>query len=477
MAAAEAAPLAQAGGVGDVLRALPAALARAGARVERLLPAYGSVERAGFEYEDGNLAVPLGPSRAPVRFLGRTGPDGVRTTLVECEEMFSREGIYGPPGGAYPDNARRFTLFSRAVCERARRAARPPDILHAHDWHAALVPLFVRFAGPWRSRPPRTVLTIHNLAYQGRFEAEEADWLALPGAARGQVWRADGLEDHGGVNLLKGGLAFADALTTVSPTHAREILTPEFGSGLEGLLRRRRADLRGILNGADYDVWNPAADPNLPRPFDAGALEGKRQAQQDVRAALGLPAADRPLIAAIGRLVHQKGIDVLAQAAPALLESGADLAILGAGESELEHRLRDLRDRRPDRVGLRLGYDVPLSHRIVAGADLLLVPSRYEPCGLVQMHALRYATIPIVHRTGGLADTVRGEDETPGSGTGFLFSPLTPEALAGAVRRALALRRSDPAAWHALRQRAMAERFSWEQSAAEYARLYSAISG
>ena len=471
MVAAEAAPLAQAGGLGDVLRALPAALARLGFQVRRFLPAYGSVERAGFEYEEMNLAVPLGPARLPVRFLSRQEPGGVRTTLVECEELFAREGLYGTPAASYPDNARRFTLLGRAVCERARRAARPPAVLHAHDWHAALVPMFARFSGSGPA-PPRTVLTIHNLGYQGRFPASEMDWLSLRDGAREEIFHSGGIEDHGGVNFLKAGLRCADRLTTVSPTHAREILTGEFGWGLDGMLRERAGDLVGILNGADYEVWNPGSDPHLPRPYGPAALAAKEASKRALRERIGLPPSDRPLAGVVSRLVAQKGIDLLARGAGALLAAGADLAVLGAGEPEIVQALEALQHGHPGRVRLRLGYDEPFSHLVVAGSDLILVPSRYEPCGLVQMHALRYGAIPVVHRTGGLADTVRDEGEMPGRGTGFVFDGLGPDSLAAAVRRALSLRRSDPAGWRALQQRAMAEDFSWDKAAANYAELY-----
>ncbi|HEV8375156.1 MAG TPA: glycogen/starch synthase, partial [Candidatus Polarisedimenticolia bacterium] len=263
MAASEARPLAQTGGLADVLRALPDALARRGHPVRRFIPAYGGIDRSGFEREPEDLAVPLGPAHVPAAFLSRREPSGVVTTLVENAELFGREGIYGPPGGEYSDNARRFTFFARALVERIARALRPPDVLHVHDWHAALAPLLVRFASSSR-RPPRTVLTIHNLGYQGEFGAGEMEWLSLPPAAREGVFRTEGIEFYGGINFLKAGIVYADALTTVSPTYAREILTPEQGCRLDGLLRWQVPKLHGILNGADYELWGPSRDPHLP---------------------------------------------------------------------------------------------------------------------------------------------------------------------------------------------------------------------
>jgi len=483
MIASECAPLAQVGGIADVLRALPGALQSLGFAVRRFLPAYGGVDRTGFGREPGNAAVPLGPARVPVRWLTRVEPDGVVTTLVECEELFARDGVYGPPGGDWPDNARRFALLSRAVCERARTAAAPPAILHAHDWHTALVPLFAGTApgpaaGQRSTRPAaaRTVLTIHNMGYQGRFGAEEIDWLTPTPAERARLLGVDGLEDHGGINFLKAGLLHADAITAVSPTYAHEIQTPEGGSGLHELTRRRAGRLTGILNGADYGVWDPAVDRFIERRYDVATLaDGKQDAATRLRRQTGLRPQGGALIGVVSRLARQKGIDLLAGAAPAILDAGADLAILGSGDGDIVESLAALQRAHPGRIGLRVGFDEDLSHRIVAGSDLILVPSVYEPCGLVQMYALRYGTIPVVRRTGGLADTVRDERGSPGRGTGFLFDDIAPTALGAATVAALDMRRADPRGWLALQRRAMAEDFSWARAAASYADLYRTL--
>jgi len=474
MAAAEIGPLAQTGGLADVLRALPPALARRGHVVRRFLPAYGNIEVAGFRDEGLNIAVPLGPARLPARFLSRAEADGAVTTLVINDELFGRDGIYGPPGGSFGDNARRYAFLSRAVCEYALRRDTLPDLLHLHDWHVAMVPLLVR-NDPRPAVRPRTILTIHNLGYQGRFGAEELDWLGLPPALRDEVMRPEAIEDEGGINFLKAGLVFADRLTTVSPTYAREIVTPEGGFGLDPFLRRRGADLTGILNGADYDLWNPESDGCLPQPYGPDTLEGKAAAALRLRETLGLPPAERPILGVVSRFVAQKGIDLVAEAAPALLAAGADLALLGAGDGGIEERLEGLRREQPRRIGLKKGFDTSLAHLVVAGSDLLLVPSRYEPCGLTQMHALRYGTIPVVRRTGGLADTVRDESAGPGRGTGFSFDAISAGALAEAVGRALRLRAANPAGWRDLQRRAMAEDFSWDAAAARYEELYAAI--
>jgi starch synthase len=504
MVSAEMGPLAQTGGLADVVRALPPALARRGHRVRVFLPAYGRIDRRPFSSDpaEDHLAVPLGWSRVPVRFLSRDLKEGVRLTLVQSEELFGRDGLYGSPGGDYDDNDRRFTLLSRAVCELAARAAVPPDILHGHDWHASLVPLFARFSIPWRGRRPGTVQTIHNMGYQGRFGGEAIDWIAPPGPVRGAVFNEYGLAAGGDVNFLQGGLRYADKVTAVSPRYAWEITTPEGGFGLHEVAGYRGRDLVGILNGADYEHWDPSRDPHIAMPYDPSTIERKEECRKALRAAFGLeagtppPAAkktkggaaakkpkkasatgvpDRPLLGVVSRLVDQKGIDVLVAAAPALIAAGADLIVLGSGDQRIVAGLERLRAEHPKNVGLFIGFNEPLSHQVVAGSDLLLVPSRYEPCGLVQMHAMRYGTIPVVHRTGGLADTVRDVDEHPGRGTGFVFDRIDPQSLAHATHRAMTLRASGREAWSALQHRAMAEDFSWDRAAASYEDLFAGI--
>jgi starch synthase len=536
MVSAEMSPLAQTGGLADVVRALPPALQRRGHRVRVFLPAYGRIDRRPFAYapQEDHLAVPLGWARVPVRFLSRDLKEGVRLTLVQSEELFGRDGLYGPPGGDYDDNDRRFTLLSRAVCELAARTAAPPDILHGHDWHASLVPLFTRFAMPWRGRRPGTVQTIHNMGYQGRFGGDAIDWIAPPGPVRGAVFHEYGIEAGGDVNFLQGGLRYADKVTAVSPRYAWEITTREGGFGLHEVAGHRGRDLVGILNGADYEHWDPVRDPHIARPYDPSTIERKEECRKALRTAFGLgtgpapparpagartrvpqslgaaarksaarapkvtkskkrapgaiatPAAvpapardaeraDRPILGVVSRLVDQKGIDILVEAAPWLIGAGADLIVLGSGDPRIVSGLERLRAEHPRHVGIFIGFNEPLSHQVVAGSDLLLVPSRYEPCGLVQMHAMRYGTIPVVHRTGGLADTVRDMDEHPGRGTGFVFDRLDPGSLAHATHRGMTLRASGLQAWRALQHRAMAEDFSWDRAAASYEDLFAGI--
>jgi starch synthase len=473
MVAAEARPLAQTGGLADVLRALPDALARRGHAVRRILPAYGFIERSGFSPESPEMAVPLGVAHAPARFLTRRETSGVLTTLLESWELFGRDGLYGPRGGEYPDNARRFAFLARAVFEWAQRRETPPGILHLHDWHAALVPLFARLLGAG-AKVPRTVLTIHNLGYQGQFGASDLEWLSLPEAARRAAFRVEGIEFFGGINFLKGGIVYSDALTTVSPTYAKEILTPELGCGLDGLLRWQIPKLRGILNGADYDLWNPAHDAALPRPYGPDSLEAKSEASLALRRGFNLPAAARPILGVVSRIVYQKGIDLVAEAAEEIVEMGADLAILGSGEQGIVDQLERLRSRHPDRIALYIGYNEELSHLVIAGSDLLVIPSRYEPCGLTQMYAMRYGTMPVVTRTGGLSDTVKDASDIE-KGTGFFLESFSAAALTGAVRRALDLRRANPAGWRRLQRNAMAADFSWDLAASRYEDLYRSL--
>jgi starch synthase len=314
-------------------------------------------------------------------------------------------------------------------------------------------------------------MTIHNMGYLGRYPAAVAEWLSLGRTATDRLMRPDGIEFHGDVSLLKAGLVYADAITAVSPSYAREIQTPEFGFGLDGLMRHRAGSLQGILNGCDYHVWNPATDPHIPAAFDIDDMAGKSRAREELLTRLAIGARDTPIVGVLGRLAHQKGIDLLVEAAPRIIASAA-LAIVGSGEAPLESSLGALRAGRPDRVGLHLGYSDPLAHLLVAGADLVVLPSRYEPCGLVQMNAMRYGTLPVVHPVGGLADTVIDETAAPGRGTGFHLAELSASGLARAVARALTMRATERPRYEEMMRRAMRQDFSWARAADAYLALY-----
>ena len=472
----EAHPLIKTGGLADVSGALPKALRQLRNDVRLLLPAYPQVrERAGKLRPVATLQVPT--SDEPVAVLeGRLPGSSVPLYLVEAPAYFDRIGnpYTAADGSGWPDNPLRFALFARVAALLARDQAGlgwQPDIVHCHDWQAALVPALLSR----ETRRPCSVFTIHNLAYQGIYPAKWLTELQLPST----LWSIEGLEFHDHLSFIKGGIAFADAVTTVSPTYAREICHAAFGYGLEGLLRSRAEHLHGILNGVDYSQWNPKDDPHLPARYSAEHLAGKSACKAALQEELGLPvAAQTPLLVHIGRLVEQKGVDLILAAITALPRNTEfQLAILGSGERWLEQALLEAARLHPARVAIRIGYDEGLAHRIEAGADIFLMPSRFEPCGLNQIYSLRYGTVPVVHRVGGLADSVVDAiDHTLASGiaTGFVFDHADAFDLQMAIQRALTLYR-DHKAWRKLMLSGMAQDFSWTRSVRQYAALYRSL--
>ncbi len=469
--ASEVEPFAKTGGLADVAGALPRVLAALGHDVRIFMPKYRGVERAAgtLEVAVPRLEVPIreGPVEGAV-LEGRLGP--VPVYFLAQDHYYDRPSLYGTSEGDYWDNCERFVFFCRAALAALPLLQWTPQVIHAHDWQTGLIPVYLETLCRDDAfyREIATVFTIHNLAYQGLFWHYD---LPLTGLGW-DLFTPAGIEFYGKLSFLKGGLVFADLLTTVSPTYAREIQTPEHGWGLDGVLRERAADLVGILNGLDYAAWNPATDPELPRRFGPGDLAGKAECRAALRAEMGLaPAAPGPLVGAVSRLAEQKGLDLAAQAVPALVEAGGQFVLLGSGEERYERQFAELARAYPGAVAVKLGFDAGLARRIYGGADGFLMPSRYEPCGLGQLIALRYGTIPIVRRTGGLADTVRPWDPATGTGTGFLFDPPTADACRDALRRALAAW-ADPAAWRRLVENAMAENFSWEASADKYVTVY-----
>jgi len=467
--ASEVAPWSKTGGLGDVAAALPRALAARGHAVTVVSPRYGSIDprAAGFTRKEGVLRI---RGEATAAWVRRGRPT---FWLVEHERLFgSRRGIYGEGGRDFADNAERFTFLSRAALALPGATGMRPRIVHANDWQTGLVPFLLRreHAEDPHLAGARTVFTIHNLAYQGVFPKDVVPHLGLPW----DVFRFEAMEFYDQLSFVKAGLVFADALTTVSPTYAREIRTHQSGGGLDALLRERAVDLHGILNGIDVAEWDPATDRHLPARFSARALAGKARCKAALQREAGLPVRPEvPLIAMISRLAEQKGIDLLVAALPELLPRDAQLVLLGSGEASLEQVLVQAAAARPDRMAVRIGFDEGLAHRIEAGADVFLMPSRFEPCGLNQMYSLRYGTVPVVRAVGGLEDTVEDYDGW-NAGTGFKFRDYTPAALSLAVRRALELHR-DRRAWRALMARGMAEDFSWERSAASYEALYRTL--
>jgi starch synthase len=475
--ASEAHPLVKTGGLGDVCGSLPAALQSLGVDVRLLLPGYHDALRSLRDLRRvGRFAVP--PLAHPIHLLEATLPDSeVTVWFVDFPPAFDRSGnpYLDTHGRPWPDNAARFALLSRAAVAIALRRAGlawKPDIVHCHDWQSGLVPALLSL----ESARPATVFTIHNLAYQGRFAADMLGALGLPYT----FWSPEGLEFYGELSFMKGGLVYADRITTVSPTYAREIQTPEFGEGLDGLLRHRAAYLTGILNGIDDTIWNPALDPHLSTSFSATKPAGKRRNKTALQKMFELPVDPAvPVIGMVGRLAHQKGVDLFLAALPRLMEHRVQIAILGSGDGATQTALRGAAETYRGRLAVHIGYDEPTAHRIEAGADLFLMPSRFEPCGLNQLYSLRYGTVPVVRRVGGLADTV--VDATPenlaaGTATGISFIDADPRALAAAVEHGLALYRQHDV-WKKMMATGMRQDFSWRHSAAEYRRLYDQLAG
>ena len=459
----EARPFSKTGGLADVLGALPPALARLGWSATVVLPRYRGVDAGTFVE---SFPVSVGGFTRDASFFEAPLTDGARAILVDCPDLFDRDALYGIGNDDYADNARRFAFLVRAALEFAGRRSPAPAIVHAHDWQAGLAPVYLRSL--YRSHPvlggTPSVFTIHNLAYQGLFAA---DWLPRLDLGWEQLG-IDRLEYWGRISVLKGGINDADLVTTVSRRYAEEIQTPEFGFGFDGILRRRRDDLVGILNGIDTREWDPALDPALPAPYSSDDLSGKAIAKAAILSRYGLPTDDsalrRPLIGMVSRMVDQKGFDLIAAVAEQLPQLDASFVVLGTGELRYQTMWSSLAAGYPEKIAVRIGFDETLAHLVEAGADMFLMPSRFEPCGLNQMYSMRYGTVPIVRAVGGLADTV-----TPK--TGFSFEEYSPAALVRALQAALSAY-AKPRTWRALQVAGMRQDFSWDRSAKEYVKIY-----
>ena len=473
--AAEAVPWAHTGGLGDVIGSLPMVLRRKGWDVRLCLPLYNDARRFPISAPIMELSIAVGGGRSHVPVSIRTAidpPDGVPTYLVECP-LFDRPGVYGDGGQAYPDNPYRYGVWQLAARELATSLEPAPALIHCHDWHAALTPALVKMDALLESSPAsrlaswsrdvRTILTIHNLEFQGHTARAVLNDLGLPR----ELWHPRWLEHFGGVNFLKGGILSADRVTTVSRSYADEIRAPATGMGLDGSLRDRAADLGGIVNGIDVISWDPATDPALPEHFDVAHREGRAACKAALRRELGLGGEPHePLIGFVGRLTESKGVDLLIRALPSLFALGAKAVVLGSGDLPLQAALKDLEAAHPDHFRAVLRFDAALARRAYAGVDMMIVPSRVEPCGLVQLYSLRYGAVPIVHGVGGLRDTV-----TDGV-TGFVFEDATPRAIVAAARRALEVFTDEPARWAEIVGAGMRQDWSWTKSAAGYDALY-----
>ncbi len=473
MLASEAVPLAKTGGLADVVGALVVELTRLGHEVRLVLPRYRGLEdgpvalrethrfRVPLRHDDVEVALETGTLK------GDKGP----VVCVRYDPFFDRPGLYGDAAGDYPDNLDRFALFCRAAIEACKELGWAPDIVHAHDWQTALAIVYLKtlYQSDTTWTAPRTLFTIHNMGYQGLFPPAEYPATGLPAAD----FTAGGLEFYGQINLLKGGMIYADLLNTVSPTYAKEIQTPEYGYRLEGVLQTRKDRLFGIINGIDYDVWNPTTDVHIAANYSQKDMSGKKTCKTALRRELKLPQRDVPLLGMVSRLALQKGIDLLVDTLPKLLALDVQMVMLGSGDALYQAELTNLSDRFVGKFAVRLGFDEGLAHRIEAGADMFVMPSRYEPCGLNQLYSLRYGTIPVVRKTGGLADTV--VPYLPGhaveKATGFVFEDAHPEVLLSTLYLVLQVYR-DKTEWADLIKRGMKQDFSWKRSAKEYVALY-----
>ena len=492
--ASEVAGFAKTGGLADVAGALPRALAQLGPRVAVVMPCHRAVRygRLPTEATPHVLTVPIGNRTLACRLIRGTLPNSdVPVFFVDAPDYFDRDdppsgrGLYQQtmPGGYkadYPDNAERFVFFSRAVMAAVPHVGFVPDVLHANDWQTGLLPVYVSEALRLRAEYShvRSVFTIHNIAYQGMFNRGVMDLTGLPG----YLFNHSQLEYHGHLNFLKAGIVYADAVNTVSPTYSREIQTPEYGCGLEGLLGQVRYKLSGIVNGVDYGEWAPADDPHLTARYDADSVfEQKPKNKAALQERYHLPVdPTRPVLGMVARLVSQKGLDLVMSAAPGFLDMGCQLVFLGDGDREYHDQLQQLRDRHPDQVGIYLGFNETLAHLVEAGSDLFLMPSRYEPCGLNQIYSLKYGTPPVVRATGGLADTIVNASEeniANGTGTGFSFHDYTAHALYETVKWALTLYRQRPDDFRGVVRNAMKQDWSWTRSAVKYEELYRKVKG
>jgi starch synthase len=469
-AASEGLPFSKTGGLADVIEALPKALVAQGHELAVVLPRYRGIKTSMVVMP--SVTIPLGGRLRFPSIADGTMLNGVRYFFLDDPGYFDRDGIYGNSAGDFPDNAERYSEFCRATIEIAKHVW-PADVIHCHDWQTALVPVFLRslYAADPLVKDLPVIFTIHNLGYQGHFPAAVLDRAGIPA----EVYHPAGLEFYGIINLLKGGLVYSDYLTTVSKKYAEEIQTPEFGYGLDGVVRSRRDHVVGILNGVDYSVWNPEKDKFIAAPYSAKDLTGKHACKKELLEIFGLSPEyeNRPVLGIVSRFADQKGFDLIAAIAMDLMLEDVILTVLGTGDRRYEELFETLANEFPGRVGVRIGYDNELAHKIEAGADMFLMPSRYEPCGLNQIYSLKYGTVPIVRATGGLDDTVESFDVEHGTGTGFKFEPYTGVALLDAVRLALH-HFADERIWKRIQLNGMSRDFSWKRPATEYAKLYKA---
>jgi starch synthase len=472
-AASECVPFSKTGGLADVVGALPRALAALGHQVSVYLPRYRQTKLIDPETVVRSITIPFDDTYRFCSVVTAGASGGVRFYFVDYPPYFDRDALYGNPAGDYPDNAERFALFSRAVLE-ASKILGVPQIFHCHDWQSALVPVMLRtlYAEDPAFRDVATVFTIHNMGYQGLFPQDTLPLLMLPW----ELLTISMMEFFGQVSFLKGALVLSDFVTTVSKKYSQEIQTTEYGFGLDGVLRSRAATVSGILNGVDYDEWSPQSDKFTGAKYSPQDLSGKLRCKKDLLNLFGVhnPDAKVPVIGIVSRFAAQKGFDLIAQIMDRLAREEMILIVLGSGDKTYEEMFQRLNKQYPNKIAIKVVFDNAIAHKVEAGADMFLMPSRYEPCGLNQIYSLKYGTVPIVRATGGLDDTIEPWDARTGKGTGFKFSEYTGEALLATIRQAL-LAYQDPSSWQTLMRNGMSRDFSWGASAREYGRVYERV--
>jgi starch synthase len=471
-AASECVPFSKTGGLADVVGALPRALAALGHQVSVYVPRYRQTKLTDPQTVVRSITIPFDDKYrfCSVVAADTNTPSGIKFYFVEYPQYFDREALYGTPAGDYPDNAERFAMFSRAVLE-ASKVLGVPHVFHCHDWQSALVPVMLRtlYAEDPAFREVATVFTIHNMGYQGLFPADTLPLLMLPW----DLLTMSKMEFFGQVNFLKGALAYSDYVTTVSRKYSQEIQTTEYGFGLEGVLRNRAATVTGILNGVDYDEWSPQTDKFIATQYSSQDLSGKAKCKQDLLQAFGIKNVDTklPVIGIVSRFAAQKGFDLIAQIMDRLAQEEMIMVVLGSGDKLYEEMFQRINKLFPKKIVTKVAFDNAIAHKIEAGADMFLMPSRYEPCGLNQIYSLKYGTVPVVRATGGLDDTIDPWDARTGKGTGFKFTDYTGETLLATIKQALLAYR-DPSSWQTLMRNGMARDFSWGASAREYGKIY-----
>ncbi len=471
-AASERVPFSKTGGLADVVGALPRALAALGHQVSVYVPRYRQTKLTDPQTVVRSITIPFDDKYRFCSVVTATtnAPAGIRFYFVDYPQYFDRDALYGTPAADYPDNAERFAMFSRAVLE-ASKVLGVPHVFHCHDWQSALVPVMLRtlYAEDPAFREVATVFTIHNMGYQGLFPPDTLPLLMLPW----DLLTMTKMEFFGQVNFLKGALVYSDYITTVSKKYSQEIQTTEYGFGLEGVLRNRAATVTGILNGVDYDEWSPQTDKFIAAKYSSQDLSGKAKCKQDLLQAFGIPSTDTtlPVIGIVSRFAAQKGFDLIAQIMDRLAQEEMIMVVLGSGDKLYEEMFQRINKLFPNKIVAKVAFDNAGAHKIEAGADMFLMPSRYEPCGLNQIYSLKYGTVPIVRATGGLDDTIEPWDARTGKGTGFKFTDYTGEALFATIKQALLAYR-DPSSWQTLMRNGMTRDFSWGASAREYGKIY-----